>query len=133
MIGPEGKIFRPEDTRRAKEDPLVGLTPEQLQLRQELVNLLKKSPPHAVDLSIYIRDLLTSEEEEFYNDFINRTVNGEEVSLEDRKRFLMICYKLGLVPDKTEYDKRLQLIEQEYGPKAKPEQPEGLSSQELQS
>jgi hypothetical protein len=41
MIGPEERIFRPEDTRRAKKDPLVGLTPEQLQLRQELVNLLK--------------------------------------------------------------------------------------------
>jgi hypothetical protein len=132
MIGPEGRIFRPEDTRRAKEDPLVGLTPEQLQLRQELVNLLKKSPPHAVDLSRYIRDLLTSEEEEFYNDFINRTVNGEEVFLEDRERFLTICYKLGLVPDKTEYDKRLRLIEQKYG-KSEPEttsiQPERLSPQ----
>jgi hypothetical protein len=58
MIGPERRVFRPEDTQnkeRAKEDPLVGLTPEQLQLRQELVNLLKKSPPHAVDLSIYKR------------------------------------------------------------------------------
>ena len=42
MIGTEGRIFRQEDTRRAKEDPLDGLTPEQLQLRQELVNLLKK-------------------------------------------------------------------------------------------
>jgi hypothetical protein len=92
MIGPEGKIFRSEDKIRAKEDLLVELTSEQLQLRKELVNLLKKSPPHALDLSRYIRDLLTSEEEEFYNDFINRTVNGKEVSLEERKRFLMICF-----------------------------------------
>jgi hypothetical protein len=134
MIGPEGRIFQPRpEEGRAKVDPLVGLTPDQLQLRQELVNLLKKSPPHAVDLSRYIRDLLTSEEEGFYNDFINRTVNGEEVSLEDRKRFLSICYKLGLVPDKTEYDKRLQLIEQKYRLKSEPEttskQPEGLSPQ----
>jgi hypothetical protein len=136
MIGPEGRVFRPEDTQnkeRAKEDPLVELTSEQLQLREELVSLLKKSPPHAIDLSRYIRDLLTSEEEGFYNDFINRTVNGEEVSLEDRKRFLSICYKLGLVPDKTEYDKRLQLIEQKYRSESEPQitskQPEGLSPQ----
>jgi hypothetical protein len=90
MIGPERGFLsgkRKEQKPELTEDPLVKLTPEQLEKRQELVNLLKKSPPHAVDLSRYIRDLLSSEEQEFYDDVINRTVSGEEVSLETKNIF----------------------------------------------
>jgi len=116
MFSIEGSFFTgPKEHPRKEEDPISGLTQEGLKRRQELIGLLQRKPPPAVALEIYMKAILIPEEEIFYNSFINKVTSGEKVSREDRERFLRICYKLGLLPDKAEYDKRLKLIREKYG------------------
>ncbi len=97
MIKEGGPIYNKNTSENSKQintNPIAGLTLEQQQIRQSIIEKIKNG--ESVNLEEAFEKILTEEERNFWNYYITKILYTQPVNNDDRKRFEYLTIRLGL-------------------------------------